>query len=241
MSIKQFLTRNAGIILTGASVLGVVATAVVASRDTVKAIRIVNDISEDERNVKTVIKSTWHCYIPTVLTAAATVACVISGHATSVKTQKGLISAYTMLDRGFKEYREKTVEIYGEDADRKIREAILNGKAVNIPFSTGEGELFHDFYSGRYFESTMEAVYRAEYELNLLYHRYGYATLNEFYDILGLSPVDGGDEIGWSMDASNQFYGYDSIEFENERVILDDGLQANCIVMLYPPTADFLV
>ena len=47
--------------------------------------------------------------------------------------------------------------------------------------------------------------------------------------------------LGWSMDASNQFYGYDSIEFENERVILDDGLQANCIVMLYPPTADFLV
>ena len=136
MSIKQFLSKNAGTILTGASVLGVVATAVVASRDTIKAIRIVNDISEDERDMKTVIKSTWHCYIPTALTAVATVACVISGHATSVKTQKGLISAYTMLDRGFKEYREKTVEIYGEDADRKIREAILNGKAVNIPFST---------------------------------------------------------------------------------------------------------
>ena len=58
MSIKQFLSKNAGTILTGASVLGVVATAVVASRDTIKAIRIVNDISEDERDVKTVIKST---------------------------------------------------------------------------------------------------------------------------------------------------------------------------------------
>ena len=242
---KLFFKRNGSFILTCIGAIGVVATSVTAVKVTPKAIKLIEKRKQEKGEKLTVletIKVAGPAYIPSLAIGASTIACIFGANGLNKKQQASIMSAYALLDTSYKEYKRKVEEIYGEETDKLVKEGISKDKYdESVEVVDSDKELFFDFYSGRYFESTMEAVYRAEYELNLLYHKYGYATLNEFYDILGISPVDGGDEIGWSMDASSQFYGYDSIEFENERVILDDGLQANCIVMLYPPTADFLV
>ena len=58
-----------------------------------------------------------------------------------------------------------------------------------------------DYMSGRYFESDIEAIRKAENELNkqMLHDLYGYASLNEFYDALGLDRVGMGDQLGWNV------------------------------------------
>ena len=153
----------------------------------------------------------------------------------SIIGERGLIENYD------KEYKKYTNELYGEDADEKIREAIAKDKYSKLPFKvTEEKQLFYDMISGRYFESTLMEMYRAEYELNRGYAKYGYVCLNDFYDLIGVDRVEGGYDVGWSVDASNMFYGYDCIDFEHELVILEDGLECYVLMTPFPPTADYL-
>ena len=84
----------------------------------------------------------------------------------------------------------------------------------------------------RYFRATNETVMRAEYELNKLLSLDCYATLNEWYDLLGIEKVDYGETVGWSGAQMFDMYWSAWIEFEHEKVIFDDGLE--CFLIPYP-------
>ena len=76
----------------------------------------------------------------------------------------------------------------------------------------------------------------AEYHLNRNFVQRGYASLNEFYEFLGLPQTKYGDEVGWTCTD-----GYCWIDFEHRLISRDDGgTEVYAIDMLFPPDAHYL-
>ena len=69
------------------------------------------------------------------------------------------MSAYGLLDTSYKEYSKKVKELYGEEADNKVKEEVTKEHYTEIPETIPEGkQLFFDFRTLNYFESTMDEV-----------------------------------------------------------------------------------
>ena len=86
----------------------------------------------------------------------------------------------------------------------------------------------------------MLEVQNAEYLLNRKIVTEGEACLNDFLKLLGLSEINGGDELGWSLEAGCAFYGYSWIDFEHELVELtEDGLECYIIHIAEEPTIGY--
>lgn len=246
---KEFLRRNSSTILTCIGAVGVVATSVMAVKATPKALTLIENAKEEKGEELTkweTVKIAGPTYIPAVITGAATIACIFGSNVISKHQQAALMSAYALLDNSYKEYKKKVDELYGEEAGQKVREEIAKDKY------TGDGivlendkELFYDFYSGRYFESTKEAVLWAEYETNRAMYVNGGVCVNEFYDFLGLDPRPEYEEIGWSYGQMEEMYWHSWIEFDHNETILDDsddhdGMPCTIIYMPLEPFMGYL-
>lgn len=237
---KRFFKRNASTLLTIAGASGVIGTAVMAAKDTPKALKLLEDAKnekgEELTNIEK-IKAAAPAYIPTAITVASTIACVFSANIFSKRSQAALLSAYTLLDSTYKEYRKKTKELYGEESDKNISSEIVKDKYNCQEIDDGK-QLFFDYYSMRYFESTMADVLKAEMEVNRLLQERMYVDINTFYDLLDLDPIDLNDEIGWSIEAGVVWQGYSWIAFEHEIVEVDGGMECCIITMNTDPTTD---
>lgn len=238
-----FLKKNSSTILTCVGAVGVVATAVTSVKATPKALSMLEQAREEKGDDLTnfeVIKAAGVAYIPSVLIGVSTIACIFGANALNRRQQAALMSAYALLDQSYKEYRGKVKELYGNEADSRVMREITKDKYEEDGYSVDEGkELFFDFYSLQYFESTMEDVIRAEYNLNRKLTTYGFASLGEFYDELGLDATTHSRTIGWSSVANGVYYGYSWVDFDHEKVIMDDGLECNIISFPYEPTMCF--
>ena len=56
----------------------------------------------------------------------------------------------------------------------------------------------YDVFSGRYFRSDIETIRRVENNINGQLNLECYASLNEFYNGLGIPPIAAGELVGWS-------------------------------------------
>ena len=246
---KEFLRRNSSTILTCVGAFGVVATTVMAVKATPKALTLVEKAKEEKGEELTkweTVKVAGPTYIPTVITGAATIACIFGSNLISKHQQAALMSAYALLDSQYKEYRDKVDELYGEEAGKNVRAEIVKDKYTGDEVLLDDGtELFYDFFSGRYFESTKEKVLRAEYETNrALYVNYS-VGVNEFYEALGLEPMPEFENVGWSCGQIEEMYWHNWIEFDHDETILDEdsegneGLVCTIINMPLPPYIDY--
>lgn len=240
---KRFLKRNSSTILTCIGAVGVVATAVISARDTIKAVKIIEEKKKAEEKIdkKDIVKAAAPAYIPTVAVGLSTLVCIFGANALNKKTQASLMSAYAILDQSYKEYRDKAKEIYGEESDRKIREAIaMNHYEDNGAFEREEGkQLFFDFYGLQFFNSTKDEVLNAEKAVNQLLENNGYVGLNTFYQLLGIQCSDIDYEVGWSK-RTCQEYGCDGIEFVHETSKDNNGIEFISISMVAPPVEDYM-
>lgn len=233
-------------ILTIVGAAGVIATAVTAVRATPKALDLIqpligynhDGVMEYPTKLE-IVKVAWKPYIPSILIGVGTIACIFGANGLNKRQQTAITSAYILLDNAYKEYQKKVKELYGEDACKQIRGAIVKDHYDHHE-PKEDTSLFFDFFSGRYLERTPEQVLDAEYHLNRDFVHKDYVTLNEWYRLLGLDPIDFGDSIGWSIGAGENFYNYQWIDFEHELQIMDDGLECYVIHMPSPPTADFM-
>jgi hypothetical protein len=250
MSIQLFFKRNATTILTCVGAAGVVATSVMAVKATPKAIKLLEEAKEQKGSDLTKlekVKVAGPSYIPAGMMGAATIACIFSAQILNKRQQAALTSAYALLDQSYKEYKNKVDELYGEDAGEKVRAEIAKDayKETDIEVHDGK-QLFYDFFSGRYFESTLEHVQWAEYEINRSVAVNGGASVNEFYDYLGLEELPEYDMLGWSDAQMYEMYWHTWIEFEHEKVIVDDedetqaGLECTIIHMPLEPFPGYL-
>lgn len=243
---EVFLRKHSSTILTVVGAAGVVATSVLSVKATPKALLLLEEAKKEKGDDLTpveTVKVAWKPYIPAVITGVSTIACIFGVNHLSKRGQASLMSAYAVLDRSYKEYREKVEELYGNengDANTNIRNKIMETKIDKTRVLDDQKELFFDWQSMRYFESTFEEVRRAEYIFNQNFTMSGFASLNEFYDILGIPRVDYGYQLGWSTVYNDEVYGYDGLEFEYEKAVMEDGLECWILTMPCPPTLDYM-
>ena len=228
------LKRAAPYILSGLSAVGVFASAFLSAKATVKAVEVVKEKELQDKGE--ILKASWKYYIPTALTTIVTAACIITCAAFNKQQVASLTSAYALLAQNYKRYRAKVKEIYGAEAEQKIRNELL----VEVPkkdvesvcfhsgyfgncttdFGTEDEEtkhLFMDGYTKRCFTTSISKVLQAEIAVNCKLTSGEFVSLNDFYEYLGLEPYEGGDVIGWYI-----CDGYQWLDFYNHKERIEE-------------------
>lgn len=249
---EKFIKRNGATILTCIGGVGVVATTILAIKATPKAfVKMEKAEKEKGEDLTTFekVKVAGPSYIPTVITGIGTLTCIFGANVLNKRQQAALVSAYTLVDSSYKEYKQKLKELYGEDAHQEIVDAIAAEKSKNVGVRTagfidqnklfvdehcGETRLFYIECEQRFFEATLEQVISAEYHLNRNYSLCGYSVLNEFYDFLGLEPTDYGSEVGWCSYDEFTFW----VEFNHRKTDIN-GIECIVIEMPYGPDMEW--
>lgn len=249
---KKYLKNHSPTILSGIASVGVIASTVMAVKATPKALQLLEDATNkknDKLSKIEVIQIASPAYIPTAITCLSTIICIFGANALNRKQQASLMSAYALLNGSFKKYRDAANIVYGDDADSKIRAEVAKTTYISCDSSfvhscsiynpdmdfENEKLLFYDFYSQRYFNATLPAVLNAQYHLNRNLSLRGKVSINEFYEFLGLTPIDGGDDIGWDMDYMITCYDSLWLDFENEYTKIEDGMECFIISTLIEP------
>lgn len=240
---RLFIKRNASTILTSIGGVGVVATAVMAVTATPKALALVEQSKEEKGEELTkaeIVKVAGPAYIPAILVGVSTIACIFGANALNKRQQASLMSAYALMNSSFKEYKDKVKEMHGEEGEKEVRAELAKDKyeEADVQHEDDGKQLFYDEYSKRYFRATNETVLMAEYAINKTLAEDCYASLNEFYDLLGLDPVEYGDQVGWSSAQMFEMYWSSWIEFWHEKVELEDGMECY-IINITEPMVDY--
>lgn len=241
-SSKLFLSKHASTILTCVGGAGVVATSVMAAKATPKALALVEEAKgkNEELTKLDYVVAALPAYIPAIVTGVSTIACIFGANILNKRAQASLASAYALLNSSYNDYRAKTVELYGDEADDKIKEGVAKDKyAGDRKLKDSDKQLFYDDYSGRYFESTIEDVLQAEYNLNRKMALSGEAFLNDFYNELGLSETEYGNYLGWSAGQLKEMHWNPRVEFGHSKFTFDDGLECTIITLESDPTHNF--
>ena len=225
------LKKDTPIILAVIGSIGVVSTAIFAVKATPKALKLIEKRKEEENRDELepieVIKTVWKCYIPSTLIGVATISCIIGSYVLNKRKQVALLNSYVLLEQYFKEYKKHVKKLYGEKSDLEIRSDIAKEK-FEKEHDSNKRLFFLEPY-GQYFESTMEDVIMAEYNLNRKFSTKYEASLNDLLEFLGLEKANGCDEKGWTKEMICDFCNPEWIEFHHNLVTLDDGMEC-CII-----------
>lgn len=206
------MSKRSPEILTGIGIAGMITTTILAVRATPKALKLIEEKKKQEQTEKLTpietVKVAWKPYIPAVVTCISSVACLVGSSSVSARRNAALYSAYKLSETALMEYKDKVIETIGEKKEQVIKDKIIDEKLKNNPVSNsnviitnkGTSQCF-DPLSGRYFESDIELIKKAINKLNemLLHDMFGYVSLNDFYDELGLDHIDLGDDLGWNI------------------------------------------
>lgn len=133
--------KHSPVIMFSAGVVGVVATAILASRATLKIDEILeehddalekidryegSDYSDEERQRDKVVvyfrtgAKFARVYAPALLVGGLSIAALTGAHITLNRRYAGAAAAYTALDKGFRAYRERVKDELGMDKDREF-------------------------------------------------------------------------------------------------------------------------
>lgn len=241
---KRFLKKNASTILTYAGGIGVATTAVLAVKATPKALILIEELKREKGEDLTkleAVRIAGPVYIPAALTGVATIACIFGANTLNKRKQASLISGYALLDRSFKDYKNKVEELYGTEATGHITEEIAKDiYEEEDEFDIDDDkQLFYDEFSRRYFQSTIEDVQRAEYRLNREINMRGWFELNEFYELLDIPPLKGGEGLGWSEGGNLYRYWQGWVDFNHSKVVMDDGLECYIVTFFQEPYHEY--
>ena len=153
---------NKSTILTIIASVGAVATAVLAAKNTPKAILLLEEAKQkkgEELTKLEVVKTATPAYIPTIITGASTLACIFGANILSTHQQASIMSAYALMSNSYREYRKKVSELYGEEVDDRIKNEMAKDRYEEFEEIPEEEEcLFYDFVSQQYFTAAMDEV-----------------------------------------------------------------------------------
>jgi len=203
----KLVSDNSPSILTALGSVGVVTTAIFASKGGMRALIDLSsaDNPVEDMALKEVVLLTWRRYIPAAAMGGATIACIVSANTISTRRTAALVSVYSLTEKAFKEYKEKVVETIGKVKEEGVRDEVAKDglqRAENKEvFITGTGEqLCFDSYTSRYFKSDIELIRKAQNDINEQLINFGYASQNEFYQMIGLMATNVGEEVGWTTE-----------------------------------------
>lgn len=232
--------KNSPGLLFGAGVVGMIGSTVLACRATLKMEEVLwdaksklntaktlehQDYSEKDRSrdvtlihVQTSVKIV-RLYGPAVLVGGLSIAALTKSHNILNQRNAALTAAYAALEKGFKEYRERVVEKYGEEADRNLRYGtqqveVIDPDTQKKKIVTRVSQNTPSIYA-RFFDPTSSSWSR-EPEYNLIFlkcqqnyandmlHARGHVFLNEVYDMLGIPRSKAGAVVGWILTPDGQ-------------------------------------
>ncbi len=204
--VTQTLKSNSPEILTALAVSGVVTTAYLAGKASFQAAGKLSDQSPHMSN-KDRAKIVWKLYIPATISGAATIVCIVGATRTQSRRTAAAVTAYSLTEKAFTEYKEKVVEQIGKGKEQKIRDDIAQEAVLANPHKTkevvivGPGQvLCCELYTHRYFRSDMETLRKAQNDLNARINSDRYVPLFEFYELVGLPYTSASNELGWDSD-----------------------------------------
>ena len=180
-------------------------------------------------------------YAPAVILGTLSITSIVASNNILRKRNIALAAAYATVDKGFKEYRGRVVERYGEQVDyelshnvktKEITETIIDEKGkektVTKKVEVADPNVTNDYIkyftrSNPYWDDTPDYV-----EL-FLRSQQNYAndrlkvdkvlTLNDVYDSLGFQKTKAGMVVGWVFDENNED-GDNFIEFDVRKVYI---------------------
>lgn len=180
-------------------------------------------------------------YAPAVILGTLSITSIVASNNILRKRNIALAAAYATVDKGFKEYRGRVVERYGEQVDyelshnvktKEITETIIDEKGkektITKTVEVADPNVTNDYIkyftrSNPYWDDTPDYV-----EL-FLRSQQNYAndrlkvdkvlTLNDVYDSLGFQKTKAGMVVGWVFDENNED-GDNFIEFNVRKVYI---------------------
>ena len=164
-------------------------------------------------------------YAPSVILGVASVGCFLTSHNILRKRNIALAAAYATVDKGFKEYRSRVVERFGEALDQELRfnvkakefeEVVINEKGeeeiVKKTVSVVDPNTYSDY--ARFFDEACPGWSKdPEYNLTFLKRQQNFANeklqtngflfLNDVYEMIGIPKTKAGQIVGWIYDEKN--------------------------------------
>ena len=213
--IAKRLGDNSPALLAAVGVAGTIATAYFASVGTLSAVSKIReaecprDLYSPSRALtpQEKVELCWKDYVPAAVTGTITVAAIVGATRVSAQRAAAIAAAYSLSEKALERYRRQVLEVVGEKkattiqdrvAEEQIRDNPVQDRQVVI---TGNGEtLFCELYTGRYFKTDMNSLKQAVNEFNQGVINHGYASLSDFYSLIGLKTTSMSDDLGWSSD-----------------------------------------
>ncbi len=151
------------------------------------------------------VKLTWSCYLPSVFIGMATIAAMVEANSINLKRNLALATAYSLSEEAAKEFKDKVAETIGQRKVEKIEHEIaqdrLNQSTLpNYIPTIGYGsvlQLYRDHWSGQFFYSYTSYIEKMEHVMNNLIKKEESASINDWYELLGLQQTEFGDCFGW--------------------------------------------
>lgn len=205
----NFVVSNRAEMLAGASLVGLAATTYLSGKAALEINRcLANDaLTKETLQNPEVAKKVLTAAAPAALAAGFTAACIVGSQVIAHKQYGALMAAYMLGQDKLKAFESKTVNLIGENQTQEIKAEVAQQRVLMNPVTsssgyvidTGHGQtLCLDVMSGRYFKSSVEALRRAQNDVNEQINGDWSATLNEFYQYLGLGTIKLGDDLGWN-------------------------------------------
>lgn len=241
------LKKHSPEILVVAGVAGTVVSAIIACKATLKVNEIVEDVKHDIDDVHDAVEkgitkagenysvedskkdlaviyaktgvSFAKLYAPAVILGTLSITSILASNNILRKRNVALSAAYAAVDKGFKDYRERVVERFGEQVDKELKYNIKAKKfdEVTTDPETGKEKKVKtmanvvnpaDLSDYAHFFST-SCYLGSEHDYNMMFLRAeqnyandkltsrGYLFLNEVCERLGLPITKAGQVVGW--------------------------------------------
>ena len=238
-------------ILLGAGLVGMVITIILASKaalevhdivaDTKTELEVIEDNADNSDNDKYSIEAyrkdvvtTYgtatlkfaKLYAPTIGVGIASTACILASRGIMANRNAVLISAYNLMAEGYKNYRERVADEFGEEKDRMFHQGFEekfetevvdgeDGKKIKNKVRKLErvSKAIPSIYARFFDESSAE--WRTSRDLNAYFLRTvqthvndrfrgkGHMFLNEVYDEIGIPRSLEGQMVGWIYSKNN--------------------------------------
>ena len=230
----RFLKRKLPHILTALTCIGAVGTGVACVKATWNAKDILRDAEEKmgrKPTPKEVFKLLAPHYIMPVSICVGTMASAIGADVTSSKQKATLIAACV----SYREALKQAIDKIPKNERIVLKKDISPGTAK---------DMYYDPYSDTFVYRSEAEMLKIELELNKIFREYRMATMDDYYELLGIGNIAQAKKLSpssflWSEDLMNELNDRQWIEMFYLNEETSDGTKFKTINFSTPPICDY--
>ena len=218
---RNAVVKHCPKLLAAAAIAGTVTTAVMAVRETPKALELLEakkkQLDRPVLTKKETIQTVWKCYIPSAASGLLTVTAIVAGNSIWAQRNTELAIAYSLGQSAMRLYSQKVASEVGITKAIQIHEEVqttqqlpVQGKLIPLDSYSNDPkdkvEEYYEYYSGNTFHASRNQIEAAIDEFNSTYilGNDGRGSLNQLYSCFHndaeLPQIGSGDLLGWKYD-----------------------------------------